>query len=69
MTQPGERDIRLATTKHFDGRWNQVAGGPPVRLLKRGDLAVIQSNQADNDKKVLDVSLDELPLVMALSSA
>jgi penicillin-binding protein 1A len=41
-------------------RW---AGGPPSKLLKRGDLAVFKVVKADNDKKLLEVMLDQLPLV------
>src|ERR1044071_5133163 len=39
------------------------AGGPPSRLLKRGDLAVFKITKADNDKKTLEVNLDQLPSV------
>ena len=41
-------------------RW---AGGPPSKLLRRGDLAVFKVIKADNDKKLLEVTLDQLPLV------
>jgi len=39
------------------------AGGSPSKLLRKGDLAVFKINKADNEKKVLDVSLDQLPSV------
>jgi len=39
------------------------AGGAPSRLLRKGDLAVFKVNKADNEKKVLDVALDQLPSV------
>src|SRR5215813_13323944 len=39
------------------------AGAPPARLLRKGDLAVFKVNKADNEKKVLDVTLDQLPSV------
>ncbi|MEK6288609.1 MAG: PBP1A family penicillin-binding protein [Acidobacteriota bacterium] len=39
------------------------AGGPPSKLLRKGDLAVFKVNKADNDKKVLEVTLDQLPSV------
>src|ERR1044071_7686924 len=39
------------------------AGGPPSRLLKRGDLAVFKITKADNDKKTLEVNLDQVPSV------
>lgn len=39
------------------------AGGPPIKLLRRGDLAVFKVNKADTEKKTLDVTLDQLPSV------
>ncbi|HEV8486825.1 MAG TPA: PBP1A family penicillin-binding protein [Blastocatellia bacterium] len=63
-TSQAGADIRFgdyrATLTDAGTKW---AGGTPARLLKRGDLAVFKVIKADNDKKVLDVSLDELPLV------
>jgi penicillin-binding protein 1A len=52
-------DYRVALTE-AQTRW---AGGPPSRLLKRGDLAVFKVVKADNDKKLLEVTLDQLPSV------
>src|SRR6185295_5025017 len=37
--------------------------GPPSRLLKRGDLAVFKALKVDNEKKTLEVSLDQAPSV------
>ena len=39
------------------------AGASPIKLLRRGDLAVFKVNKSDNEKKVLDVTLDQLPSV------
>ena len=39
------------------------AGAPPSKLLRKGDLAVFKVIKADNDKRVLDVALDQLPAV------
>jgi penicillin-binding protein 1A len=39
------------------------AGGSPSKLLKRGDLAVFKVIKADNEKKTLEVNLDQLPSV------
>src|SRR6185295_17377050 len=47
-------DYKVALTE-AQTRW---AGGPPSKLLKRGDLAVFKVVKADNDKKQLDVMLD-----------
>src|ERR1044071_7821922 len=37
------------------------AGGPPSKLLKKGDLAVFKVVKIDNEKKTLEVNLDQLP--------
>jgi penicillin-binding protein 1A len=39
------------------------AGGPPSKLLKRGDLAVFKVAKVDSEKKTLDVNLDQVPAV------
>src|SRR5262249_17753941 len=39
------------------------AGGPPSKLLKRGDLAVCRVLKVDKDKKTLEVNLDQGPSV------
>ena len=52
-------DYKAALTE-AQTKW---AGGPPSRLLKRGDLAVFKVIKADNDKKMLEVILDQLPSV------
>ena len=52
-------DYKVALTE-AQTRW---AGGPPSKLLRRGDLAVFKVVKADNDKKQLEVMLDQLPLV------
>ncbi|MEK6302058.1 MAG: PBP1A family penicillin-binding protein [Acidobacteriota bacterium] len=52
-------DYKVALTE-AQTRW---AGGPPSKLLKRGDLAVFKVVKADNDKKLLEVMLDQLPSV------
>ena len=52
-------DSRVTLTE-AQTRW---AGGPPSKLLRRGDLAVFKVIKADNDKKLLEVTLDQLPLV------
>lgn len=49
-----------ATLTDAGTKW---AGGPPNKLLRRGDLAVFRITKADNDKKLLEVSLDQLPSV------
>jgi penicillin-binding protein 1A len=48
------------TLSEAQTRW---AGGPPSKLLRRGDLAVFKVVKADNDKKQLEVMLDQLPSV------
>ncbi|HSO74782.1 MAG TPA: PBP1A family penicillin-binding protein [Blastocatellia bacterium] len=52
-------DYRVALTE-AQTRW---AGGPPSKLLKRGDLAVFKVVKADNEKKLLEIMLDQLPAV------
>ncbi|HEY6331182.1 MAG TPA: PBP1A family penicillin-binding protein, partial [Blastocatellia bacterium] len=52
-------DYKAAITE-ANTKW---AGGPPSKLLKRGDLAVFKVTKVDNDKKVLDVNLDQAPAV------
>ncbi|HWO01290.1 MAG TPA: PBP1A family penicillin-binding protein [Blastocatellia bacterium] len=52
-------DYKVALTE-AQTRW---AGGPPAKLLRRGDLAVFKVVKADNDKKQLEVMLDQLPSV------
>jgi penicillin-binding protein 1A len=49
-----------ATLVEAQTRW---AGGPPAKLLKRGDLAVFKVLKVDNDKKELEVMLDQMPSV------
>jgi penicillin-binding protein 1A len=39
------------------------AGGPPSKLLTRGDLAMFKVVKADSDKKTLEVNLDQVPAV------
>ena len=39
------------------------AGGPPSKLLKRGDLAVFKVTKVEADKKILEVNLDQVPAV------
>jgi penicillin-binding protein 1A len=57
-------DVRFgdyrATITDANTKW---AGGTPARLLKRGDLAVFRVVKPDNDKKTLEVNLDQLPAV------
>ncbi|HXG63510.1 MAG TPA: PBP1A family penicillin-binding protein, partial [Blastocatellia bacterium] len=57
-------DVRFgdykATLTDAGTRW---AGGPPIKLLRRGDLAVFKVLKADNDKKTLEVALEQLPAV------
>jgi len=63
---PSSAEIRFgdyrASLTEAGTKW---AGGPPSKLLLKGDLVVCKVNKADNDKKVLDVTLDQLPLVDA----
>jgi penicillin-binding protein 1A len=57
-------DIRFGDYKAYltdtNTRW---AGGPPARLLKRGDLAVFKVTKVEADRKMLEVNLDQLPSV------
>jgi penicillin-binding protein 1A len=61
---PGEAQVRFgdykATLTEAGTKW---AGGTPAKLLKRGDLAVFKVLKLDNEKKTLDVSLDQVPAV------
>lgn len=51
-----------ATVTEANTKW---AGGPPYRLLKKGDLAVFRVAKVDQEKKTLEVNLDQLPSVDA----
>jgi penicillin-binding protein 1A len=57
-------DIRFgdykAVVTEANTKW---AGGPPARLLRRGDLAVFRVVKVDNDKKTIEVNLDQVPSV------
>lgn len=61
---PASAEVRFgdyrASLTEAGTKW---AGGPPSKLLRKGDLVVFKVNKADNDKKVLDVMLDQLPSV------
>jgi penicillin-binding protein 1A len=61
---PSTAEVRFgdykATLTDPGTKW---AGGSPSKLLRKGDLAVFKINKADNEKKVLDVMLDQLPSV------
>jgi penicillin-binding protein 1A len=61
---PASADVRFGDYKAVitdaNTKW---AGGPPSRLLKRGDLAVFKVVKVDNDKKTLEVNLDQVPSV------
>ncbi len=46
--------------KEENTKW---AGGPPSRLLKKGDLAVFKIAKVDAEKKMLEINLDQLPAV------
>jgi penicillin-binding protein 1A len=52
-------DYRAAITD-ANTKW---AGGGPSKLLKKGDLAVFKVIKVDNEKKTLEVNLDQLPAV------
>lgn len=52
-------DYRASITE-ANTKW---AGASPARLLKKGDLAVFKVLKVDNDKKTLEVNLDQLPSV------
>jgi len=49
-----------ATLGEAGAKW---AGGSISRLLKKGDLAVFKVSKVDPEKKVLEVTLDQLPAV------
>src|SRR5262245_52008158 len=57
-------DVRFgdykATLTDAGTKW---AGAGPSKLLRRGDLAVFKVNKIEADKKLLDVTLDQLPSV------
>jgi len=63
-TSASTADIRFgdykATLTDAGTKW---AGASPARLLKKGDLAVFKVVKPDNDKKTLEVALDQLPSV------
>ena len=57
-------DIRFGDYKAVITEANtKWAGAPPSRLLKRGDLAVFRVVKVDNDKKTMEVNLDQVPSV------
>ncbi|HJQ25092.1 MAG TPA: PBP1A family penicillin-binding protein [Blastocatellia bacterium] len=61
---PATADIRFGDYKAVITEANtKWAGGPPARLLKRGDLAVFRVVKVDNDKKTMEVNLDQVPSV------
>jgi penicillin-binding protein 1A len=61
---PASADLRFGDYKAVITEANtKWAGGPPSRLLKRGDLAVFKVIKVDNDKKTLEVNLDQVPSV------
>lgn len=61
---PSTADIRFGDYKALlTDAGTKWAGGSPSKLLRKGDLAVFKINKADNEKKVLDVTLDQLPSV------
>jgi penicillin-binding protein 1A len=61
---PANAEVRFgdykATITEANTKW---AGGPPSKLLKKGDLAIFKVVKPDNEKKVLEVNLDQLPSV------
>lgn len=61
---PASADLRFGDYKavltEAGTKW---AGGPPSKLLKRGDLAVFRVVKVDKDKKTLEVTLDQVPSV------
>ncbi|MFY9574487.1 MAG: penicillin-binding transpeptidase domain-containing protein, partial [Blastocatellia bacterium] len=63
-TGPAGADVRFgdykATVGEAGTKW---AGASATKLLRRGDLAVFKVNKIDQDKKLLDVTLDQLPSV------
>jgi penicillin-binding protein 1A len=61
---PASADVRFGDYKAVITEANtKWAGGPPSRLLKRGDLAVFKVIKVENDKKTLEVNLDQVPSV------
>src|SRR5437868_6357928 len=61
---PASADVRFGDYKAVITEANtKWAGGPPSRLLKRGDLAVFKVVKVDNDKKTMEVNLDQVPSV------
>jgi len=61
---PTSADLRFGDYKAVITEANtKWAGGPPSRLLKRGDLPVFKVIKVDNDKKTLEVNLDQVPSV------
>jgi penicillin-binding protein 1A len=57
-------DIRFGDYKAVITEANtKWAGGPPAKLLKRGDLAVFKVIKVDSAKKTLEVNLDQVPSV------
>jgi penicillin-binding protein 1A len=61
---PASADVRFGDYKAVITEANtKWAGGPPARLLKRGDLAVFRVIKVDNDKKTMEVNLDQVPSV------
>ena len=61
---PANAEVRLGDYKavitEAQTKW---AGGPPSKLLKRGDLAVFKVIKSDKEKKTIEVNLDQLPSV------
>ena len=61
---PQTADIRFgdykASITEANTKW---AGGPPVKLLKKGDLAVFKVNKVDAVGKKLDITLEQVPVV------
>jgi penicillin-binding protein 1A len=61
---PANAEVRFGDYKAVITEANtKWAGGSPLKLLKKGDLAVFRVAKADNDKKTLEVNLDQLPSV------
>jgi len=52
-------DYRTTVTE-AQTKW---AGGPPSKLLRKGDLAVFKITKVDNEKKEIEVTLDQMPTV------
>lgn len=61
---PASAEIRFGDYKAMvteaQTKW---AGGPPAKLLKRGDLAIFRIAKIDKEKKTLEANLDQLPSV------